>query len=293
MLIDGNLFSVNSSTGGGAIGGGGGSSIDSSAPPDLVVNILHNTFLNNSGYYSGAYLGLNQGNVNILSNSFVGNLAECAVADVAERGITNIVIQSNLFDHNSISFNSYEYIVSLGAVVIENSQTALLDSNIFSNNSIHTIYYAEGGALAFQDHDNPLSGSSYLASNNLFVNNTTFSSDSSPCAAVGGAAFDGFNTDSVSYSGNIFRNNTSSYGGAVYSAFDQVSFNKNMFMGNQATLGGAIDSDLVSSVTSTQNIFTGNHATNSRGAINTDGAASVSATQNIFVNNSVDIHGGY
>lgn len=291
VLMDSNLFMNDSANGGGAIGGGGGSSAANAAPPDLTVNILRNTFKNNSGYFSGAYAGFNEGNVNIIGNSFIGNTAERAAPALSERGIANIKIQSNLFDHNSVSLNPYQSVVSLGAVVIEDSQTALVDSNIFSNNSINTIYAAEGGALAFQDVHNT-ANSSYKATNNLFINNSTQSSDTSPWAAVGGAAFDAFNSGSVSYEGNIFLNNTSQYGGAVYSALDQVSFSKNIFNGNQATFGGAIDSDFVSSVTYSQNLFTGNHATNSGGAIHTEGAASVLADRNIFIGNKADVSGG-
>lgn len=291
VLIDHNVFTDNSANGGGAIGGGGGSNPSNAAPPDLQVTITNNTFQNNSGYFSGAYAGFYEGNVNIEKNSFVGNTAERAAPAIAERGVATITIKNNLFDHNSVSVNSHQALTSIGAVVIESSQQAIVENNTFTNNTVTTTLYAEGGALTFQDI-NDTTTSNYIVKNNLFVNNSALTTNTDPWAAVGGAVSDAFVSGTVTYDGNIFRNNQSTYGGAVYSAFDNVSFTKNTFIGNQAAFGGAIDSDVVSSVTYTQNTFIKNHASNSGGAIHTEGATSVVVNKNIFTQNKADIHGG-
>ena len=283
------------------------------------VNLLNNTFENNSATINGSSIYMEDSTSNASGNIFRNNSAsgwgggiyiKTSTANVSGNIFTNnhaerwgggvyletstVSFNSNLFRNNTASYG--------GGIEVSRNSNVSATNNTFTRN---TAGIAGGGIEVSRN-------SNVSATNNTFTRNIAgiagggIDIDSGVVATFmdnileynqaqvdGGGISVTSAGSTVSFTLDSFISNSASrWGGGVYLENCTVSFNSNLFKNNTASYGGGIEVYRNSNVSATNNTFTRNTAGIAGGGIEVYRNSNVSATNNTFTRNTAGIAGG-
>jgi predicted outer membrane repeat protein len=280
---------------------------------DGALDFCNNTFRNNKASQgSSVNIGQN-GNKRVFSSSYF--YSNCASGFGALFLSSPSSVIGCIFEDNSA-------IGGGGGAISACAETEIHNCTFSSNNS------PCGGALLVQLYTFLISNSSFISNsasnfggaihnqqgsvtvqhNSIFkANQATYfggaiaslgilnCSDSDFCnnsAIQGGAVYiDNATTCSTISSSNFTSNNSSFFGGAIFVTTSQISLHSNSFIDNNSLFGGAIATTGISTVNSSQDVYSLNSATNG-GIIYLDSNGKVNCENAFISNNFVDSNGG-
>ena len=257
------------------------------------VHLSKSEFNNNSARYSaGGALAIESSHVNMSSNSFANNVASSthgggvymndSTANISENVFINnsaeqlgggIYLETSNADIRGTTFINNRAGAWGGGVYLKTS-TVNFSNNLFENN---TAQY--GGGIEAEDN------SSVIATNNTFSKNI---------ASIGGGGIDVYSEVVANLTGNSFEyNRAGQSGGGAFSVNSTVSFSNNLFKNNSAQYGGGIEVFHYGNATATNNTFSRNTASSYGGGIDVYRRVVANFTGNIFeYNSAVELGGG-
>lgn len=258
--------------------------------PTSSVDVHGSIFINNIASAAGASGGAiyNKGNLTVDSSYFSGN---GSTSTISNNGTASLTVTNSIFDSNigraiwnqssgNVSISNSRFLngtgTTSGAAIMLDAATAYsaavvnVENSIFKNNT-STSY---GGAIN--------NGAQLTIKNSIFESNIA--------ADKGGGAVVTDDLDSgTNISGSVFKNNSASYGGAIYNTLQTATttISNSIFLGNYATTGdnnlggGAIYNSADINLSGVK--FDSNYAQKSGGALKNNGTATV--TYGLFSNN--------
>lgn len=258
--------------------------------PTSSVDVHGSKFINNIASAAGASGGAiyNKGNLTVDSSYFSGN---GSTSTISNNGTASLTVTNSIFDSNigraiwnqssgNVSISNSRFLngtgTTSGAAIMLDAATAYsaavvnVENSIFKNNT-STSY---GAAIN--------NGAQLTIKNSIFESNIV--------ADKGGGVIVTDDLDSgTNISGSVFKNNSASYGGAIYNTLQTATttISNSIFLGNYATTGdnnlggGAIYNSADINLSGVK--FDSNYAQKSGGALKNNGTATV--TYGLFSNN--------
>ena len=283
-----NTFQNNSGIGGGAL------YVENSS-----IDLTGNTFKNNSAIGGGQIyvvrdhilsgrgggLFVYNSTLNLAGNTFQNNCAEVYGGGLYILYNSNLNLTENTFRNNSAAE------LRGGGVYVENSNLNLTE-NTFQNNSA-----GGGGALSvhdsivdltkntFQNNFATIGGVLYVENSNLNLTGNTFQSNS---AEINGGGLYIRHNSNVSFTWNTFQTNSANLtdGGGLYVENSNLNLTENSFQNNSAeSLGGGLYIHYHSNVNFTGNTFQNNSAKSNGGGLHVE-SSNLNLNENTFQNNS-------
>ena len=238
-----------------------------------------------------SYIGYNAFLVNFTNNNVQFNTAhgdELSFGGGISIYFTKMNIQNNIISYNTLISDMENLGAGLNLLGYPSSGgTVVIQDNEFMGNKFEGVGVAHGSAVNINNPDHPVE-----IMNNLFQANGSIENENSH-----GTVGIWFNSPTlgqdskITIDGNTFKQNTTTYGGAVntHNSFN-FSLTNNHFLSNKAEQGGAIDisgtnaNGTMSYIAN--NTFVNNEAISMGGAIyNGYSTATVATFNNIFWQN--------
>lgn len=184
----------------------------------------------------------------------------------------------NKTDTSKFSFCQFSNVKKEGAIKITGGDFLIINSCLFENN-----YAGRGGGIFFSSYNN----------NSLTVINSTFKDNITGAYGYGGGILvdNNFDADKIIIRNNLFENNQSDWGGAIYISNGSATIENNICQGNISKKGGAICFSNSSSRLANNKLIA-NSGSNSGGGICIMSNSRPQLINNIIINNIAPIGAG-
>ena len=274
LTLSENTFQDNSADYGGAL----------YAYANNTLTLSENTFQDNSANYGGALYASTNNTLTLSENTFQDNSAD--YGGVFHANLNNtLTLSENIFQRNSADYG--------GALYAYANNTLTLSENTFQDNSADyggALYAYTNNTLTllentFRGNTADNEGADYAYGNNtLTLSENTFQRNSA-ADQYGGTLYASIN-NTLSYTGNIFQDNSADTNGGALNAYvgNTLTLLGNTFQNNSANYGGGLFTYINNTLTLSGNTFQDNSAEYG-GALHTDANNTLNLLENTFQDN--------